>query len=107
MERAGRKTKRFIYLFLLFLHIRNVIKMSLLEIKTATITEKGQIAIPKDIRKNGFRTGSKVAILAFKDHIELRPMEQISEKMFTAIASEKILARDWNSKEDELAWKNL
>jgi AbrB family looped-hinge helix DNA binding protein len=81
--------------------------MPLLEIKTATITEKGQIAIPKDIRKNGFKTGSKVAILVFKDRIELRPMEQISEKMFTAIASEKVLAKDWNSREDEEVWKNL
>ena len=81
--------------------------MPLLEIKSATITEKGQIAIPKNIRKNGFRVGSKIAILSFKDHIELRPMEQISEKRFSAIASEKILAKDWNSKEDEEAWKNL
>ena len=81
--------------------------MPLLEIKSATITEKGQIAIPKDIRKNGFRVGSKIAILSFKDHIELRPMEQISEKIFSAIASEKVLAKDWNSKEDEEAWKNL
>lgn len=79
-----------------------------MEIKTATITEKGQIAIPRHMRKiNGFHTGSKVAILSFKDHVELRPMKQISEKMATAIASEKSLARDWNSKEDEEAWKNL
>ena len=81
--------------------------MSLIEIKTATITEKGQIAIPKGIRKNGFRTGSKVAILAFNDRIELRPIEQISEKMFAAIASEKVLAKDWNRKKDEKAWRNL
>ncbi len=82
--------------------------MPLLEIKSATITEKGQIAIPKDIRKiKGFKKGSKVAILSFKDHIELRPMKQISERMATAISSEKSLAKDWNSKEDEEAWKNL
>ena len=82
--------------------------MSLMEIKTATITEKGQIAIPRYIRKTeGFRKGSKVAILAFKDHVELRPMKQISEKMATALVSEKSLAKDWNSKEDEEAWKNL
>lgn len=82
--------------------------MPLLEIKTATITEKGQIAIPKNIRKiKGFKTGSKVAILSFEDHIELRPMTQIRERMATAIASEKSLAKDWNSKEDEEAWKNL
>lgn len=82
--------------------------MTLIEIKTATITEKGQIAIPKDIRDSeGFSVGSKVAVLAFEDHVELRPMEQVSEKMATALASEKVLARDWLSKEDEEAWKNL
>ena len=82
--------------------------MPLIEVKTAKITEKGQIAIPKDIRNmGGFKEGSKVAILAFEDRIELRRMEQISEKMFTALASEKSLAKDWNSKEDEEAWKNL
>ena len=82
--------------------------MPLVEIKSATITEKGQIAIPKQIRKSkGFRSGSKIAILSFEDHIELRPMKQISEKMAAAVASEKSLAKDWNSKEDEAAWKNL
>ena len=82
--------------------------MSLIEVKTAKITEKGQIAIPKDIRNmEGFKKGSKVAILAFEDRIELRPMKQLHEKMFTAIASEKSLSKDWNSKEDEEAWKNL
>ena len=82
--------------------------MPLLEIKSATITEKGQIAIPKDIRDTeGFKTGSKIAILVFKDRVELRPMKQISEKMATAVASEKVLAKDWNSKEDDKAWKNL
>jgi len=82
--------------------------MALIEIKTAKITEKGQIAIPKDIRDiEGFKEGSKIAILAFEDRIELRAMGQISEKMFTALASEKSLAKDWSSKEDDEAWKNL
>ncbi|MBI2661470.1 AbrB/MazE/SpoVT family DNA-binding domain-containing protein [Candidatus Woesearchaeota archaeon] len=82
--------------------------MPLLEVKTAKITEKGQIAIPKDIRDlEGFKEGSKVAILAFEDRVELRPIGQINEKMFAALASEKSLAKDWNSKEDEEAWKNL
>jgi len=85
-----------------------VIKMSLMEIKTVKITEKGQIAIPKDIRElEGFEEGDKIAILAFGDRIELRPLKQFSERMFTAFASEKSLAKDWLSKEDEEAWKNL
>lgn len=82
--------------------------MTLLEIKTATLTEKGQIAIPRDMRSmEGFKTGTKIAILAFEDHIELRPIKQISEKMKTALATEKVLAKDWNSKEEDEAWKNL
>jgi len=82
--------------------------MSLIEIKSATITEKGQIAIPRNIREfEGFKIGNKIAILAFKDHVELRPIEQVNEKIFTTIASEKVLAKDWNSKEDDEAWKNL
>ncbi len=76
--------------------------------KTITITEKGQIAIPKNMRgQQGFKEGEKVAILAFEDHIELRPLSKFSEKMFTAFASEKSLSKDWLSKEDEEAWKNL
>jgi len=78
--------------------------MQLIEIRSATITEKGQIAIPKDVRQiKGFKKGSKIAVLAFDDHIELRPMKQLSN----AIASEKSLAKHWNSKEDDKAWKHL
>ncbi len=82
--------------------------MSLLEVKSVTMTERGQIAIPRDIREiNGFGEGSKVVILAFEDRLELRPLKQLNEKMFSALASEKVLAKDWNSEEDKAAWKNL
>ena len=81
--------------------------MGLVEMRSVTITKKGQISIPSDIRKfEGFKEGSKIAILAFEDRIEIRPMKQAT-KMLTALASERILAKDWNSKEDEEAWKNL
>ncbi|MFH1182273.1 MAG: AbrB/MazE/SpoVT family DNA-binding domain-containing protein [Candidatus Woesearchaeota archaeon] len=80
----------------------------IMEIKTATITEKGQICIPQAARvKAGLKNGSKIGIIVYQDRIELRPMKQISEKLFTALASEKVLAKDWNSKEDEEAWKDL
>ena len=82
--------------------------MDLIEMKTAKITEKGQIAIPKDIRKlEGFKQGSKVAILAYKNKIEIRPLKKISESMFTMLASEKVLARDWLTEEEDEAWKDL
>ncbi len=103
MSRDTAKTTRFIYI-LTFL----IIKMSLLEIKSATITAKGQISIPKEIRTvEGFKVGSKIAILAYQDHVELRPMGQINKRIDTAFASQKVLAKDWDSKEDEEAWKNL
>lgn len=78
------------------------------EIRSATITEKGQIVIPREIRNvEGFKEGDKIAVLAYEGYIELRPMKNINEKIFTAVASEKVLAKDWDSKEDDKAWKNL
>lgn len=88
--------------------------MSILEVKTAKITEKGQIAIPNDIREiEGFKTGEKIVILAYEDHVELRPLKQMKkldfskESVQTALASEKVLARDWNSEEEDKAWSSL
>ncbi len=82
--------------------------MSLLEIKTVTVTEKGQIAIPQHVRKiEGFKQGSKITLLVFDDHIELRSIAQVREHMLPALASEKCLAKDWNSKEEDEAWKDL
>ncbi len=76
--------------------------------KSARITSKGQIAIPKDMREiEGFKEGDKISILAFDNRLELRSFKQFNEKMLTAIASEKSLAKDWLSKEDEKAWKHL
>ncbi len=34
-------------------------------------------------------------------------LKQVNEKMFTAFASEKSLAKDWLSEEDEDVWKDL
>lgn len=82
--------------------------MPLLEMRTATITRKGQISIPKRIRDiEGFREGSKIVIFAYDDRIELRSMKQIDERMHTALASENTLAKDWNSQEEDEAWKDL
>ena len=58
--------------------------MPLLEMRTATVTEKGQIVIPKNIRNlEGFKEGTKIAILAFDNKIELRPLKQFNEKIIT------------------------
>ena len=82
--------------------------MGLIEVKTAKITKKGQIAIPKDIRDiEGFRQGQKIAILAFDDRVELRPLKSIKSGRIAALLSEKALAKEWSTKEEDDAWKNL
>ena len=82
--------------------------MALMEIRSATITEKGQIVIPKSLReKEGFKTGSKVSILAFEDHIEVRPLKEISEGMECMLLSESALAKEWKKSEEDKAWAYL
>jgi len=89
--------------------------MGVIDMRTATITDKGQIAIPRDMREmDGFEEGDKIAIIAYNDHIELRPLEQVSKKLdftkegiLTALASERSLAKIWLTKEEDEAWKNL
>jgi len=76
--------------------------------KSVTITEKGQIAIPKELRKNKeFKNGSKLVVLSFGDRIEIRPITKISESLQNSLLSEKALAKEWLSKEEDKAWKNL
>ena len=41
------------------------------------------------------------------DRVELRPMKQVSEKLFPALVSEEVLAKEWNTKEEDEAWKDL
>ena len=88
--------------------------MGLKELKTIKITSKGQIAIPKDIRKmEGFKEGSKLALLAFDDHVEIRPLEYIKkadlskEGILNYVMSESSLAKDWLTGEEDEAWKDL
>jgi len=82
--------------------------MIIMEMRTATITNKGQISIPRKIRElENFGIGSKVAIIAFDDHVEIRPLKDFNEKLFPALASEKVLSKTWNSKEEDEAWKDL
>lgn len=78
------------------------------EIKTAKVTSKGQISIPGIVRTtSGFKEGSKISILVYPDRIELRPMEQIDEKLSPELVSEEVLSKEWNTKEEDRAWKDL
>ena len=99
---------------LIFLTFKKGDFMTLKELKTVKITSKGQIAIPKDIRKiEGFKEGSKVILLAFDDHVEIRPFEGTKKadltkhSILTYLMSESSLAKDWLTKEEDEAWKKL
>jgi len=80
------------------------------EIRTVTITQKGQICIPNVARNlAGFKEGTKISVVVFNDRVELRPLkkEKMNEALLCMLASEKALAKNWLSKEDEEAWKDL
>ena len=79
------------------------------EIKTIKITDKGQVCIPKEAREiAGFEEGSKINLIVYADKVELRPMKKgMSDAMMAMLASQKVLAKNWLSKEDEEAWKDL
>ena len=79
------------------------------EIRTIRITEKGQVCIPREARDMaGFEEGSKVNLIVYSDKVELRPMKKgISDAMIAMLVSENVLAKNWLSKEDEEAWKDL
>ena len=78
------------------------------EIKTVTITKKGQICIPHEARHMaGFREGTKTSIIVYADRIELRPFKKAAEDMLPAFISEDVLAKAWNTPEEDEAWKDL
>jgi len=82
--------------------------MDIISVKNITITAKGQIALPKELRKiKGYTEGEKLAIIAYPDRVELRPMKQFSERLASALASEQSLSKDWLSAADERQWKHL
>lgn len=99
--------KRNTYILPYFSYFKGGLVM-LRDIRTATITQKGQISIPKEARKKAsFREGDKVAVLAYTDRIEIRPLKQLSKGLQTALASESVLAKEWNTPEEDEAWKDL
>ncbi|MFH1650396.1 MAG: AbrB/MazE/SpoVT family DNA-binding domain-containing protein [Candidatus Woesearchaeota archaeon] len=82
-------------------------KSRLLDIKTVTITDKWQVAIPKKARESGGFSKNRQAVILSYPHRLIIMSEDEFEKMYPALMSEKSLARDWLSPEDEAAWKDL
>ena len=80
------------------------------DIRTVKITGKGQISIPSVVRTMiGFEEGAKINIISYDDRVELRPMkkEKMSDAMICAIMSEEALAKNWDTPEEDEAWKDL
>jgi len=80
------------------------------DIKIVKITDKGQICIPNVARNlAGFEKGTKISVVVYSDRVELKPLqkEKLNDALLCMLASEEVLAKNWLSKEDEEAWKDL
>lgn len=81
--------------------------------KTITVSEKGQIAIPNKIREDlGIEQGDELVIIQFKDKIlieKAQRTEQILKDDFKDILkfSENSLKEIWNNKSDDIWSKYL
>jgi AbrB family looped-hinge helix DNA binding protein len=74
------------------------------QIEITRVSSRGQIVIPISMR-NDLKEGDKLIIIKKGDEIILKkPQKIISE---TALLSEKSLARNWSSPEDEKAFAYL
>jgi bifunctional DNA-binding transcriptional regulator/antitoxin component of YhaV-PrlF toxin-antitoxin module len=74
--------------------------------KKVAVSSEGQIVLPKELCKNLFPEGSRVAVIAYEDHIEVHPLSYL-EKMECALLSEPALAKEWNTPEEDKAWEHL
>jgi len=79
------------------------------DIRTATITSKGQICIPNVARNLvGFKEGTKISIVVYADRVELKPMKkETNEVLMCMLASEEVLKEAWDTPEEDEAWKDL
>lgn len=80
-----------------------------MEIKTIKITSKGQICIPKEMRKEAdFKEGEKLLAIAKNHEIILKKSKEVlnkldfnTESIKTMLASEESLKKDWDNKYDD------
>lgn len=87
-------------------------------IRAVTMSPRGQIVIPEDMRKD-LKLSSREALVLIErgNEVVMRKesdvasdilgKESAAEKMSSALLSEKALAKEWLSKEEDLAWKHL
>lgn len=79
------------------------------EVEIITVSEKGQIVLPKKVRDEmRVSKGCKLLLVEKQGKVTLTKADNLLKgNLFTMLASEKALAKDWLSDEEEEAWKNL
>lgn len=53
------------------------------------------------------KEGSQAVVVAYDDHIEIRPLSYVPQKLECALMSEPAFAQDWDTPEEDKAWENL
>ncbi len=83
-----------------------------LKFRTIKVSEKGQIAIPSDIRKElKIRKGEQLLLVKKGDKILIEKSSKVSKKFanefnFMLKHAEKVARKLWENKEDEI-WNRL
>jgi len=79
------------------------------QVEIITVSKKGQVVLPKNVREEmRVSQGSKLLLVEKEGKATLSKLDAlVKDKSFTLLASEKSLAKDWLSKEEEEAWKDL
>lgn len=78
----------------------------MLKAKTVKVSDKGQIAIPKDIRESiGLEKGDEVMLIAEGDIIIIEKIKKENFKDLLKL-SENVAQKIWDNEEDEI-WNEL
>ena len=80
-----------------------------MDLKTIKLSEKGQISIPKEIRKGmHLKKGDKLVLVAKGDRLILQKADSFlkkagieEESIGTMLLSEETLKKDWDNEYDE------
>jgi len=84
----------------------------MIEIKTVKVSEKGQIAIPADIREEiGIKQGDTLVLIREKDRLLLQKAEQVGKEAkgeFQHLLkhSEDVARQFWSTKADDV-WDTI
>jgi AbrB family looped-hinge helix DNA binding protein len=80
-------------------------------IQTITVSSKGQIVIPEEVRRElAIKDGTRLVLVERGGKIVLEKEKQLimkMEKLGWLLLAESSLAKDWLAKEEDEAWKDL